>query len=53
MSVHLYSVQAALANGGLTQVRSFAKEAAPVSGDGTHFNPLLHLCEINILVLYS
>ncbi|VAI54653.1 unnamed protein product [Triticum turgidum subsp. durum] len=32
-SRQLYSVQAALANGGLTQVRSFAKEAAPVSGD--------------------
>lgn len=32
-SRQLYSVQAALANGGVTQVRSFAKEAAPVSGD--------------------
>lgn len=53
MFVQLYSVQAALANGGVTQVRSFAKEAAPVSGDGMCFNLLLHLCEINILVLYE
>jgi hypothetical protein len=39
MLLQLYSVQAAFGNGGATQVRSFAKDAAPadrppVSGDG-------------------
>jgi hypothetical protein len=39
MLLQLHSVQAAFANGGATQVRSFAKDAAPadrppVSGDG-------------------
>jgi hypothetical protein len=43
MFLQLYSAQAALANGGVSQVRSYAKEAAPadrppVSGDGKNLN---------------
>ena len=58
MSLQLYSAQAALANGGISQVRSFAKEAAPadrtpVSGDGMHLNVFLHLYEIIIFIMYS
>jgi hypothetical protein len=38
MLLQLYSAQAAFVNGGATQARSFAKDAAsdrpPVSGDG-------------------